>query len=129
MNKPNTEIYLWGIVVIQPLYPNDVKTGEILFHDVLQYKEYHKKESFSSFYDVNSSDEFRLAVQTIEESLSFDETFNLKRNISSLVDNQLEQLNIPITGSTRAIMAYYIQQLLENLHNRFYNYYNFKDFY
>ena len=129
MNKPNTEIYRWGIVVIQPLYPNDVKTVEILFHDVLQYKEYHKKESFSSFYDVNSSDEFRLAVQTIEESLSFDETFNLKRNISSLVDNQLEQLNIPITGSTRAIMAYYIQQLLENLHNRFYNYYNFKDFY
>ena len=129
MNKPNTEIKRWGIIVVQSLNPNDVKTGEILYHDVLQYKEYHKKESFSSFYDVNSSDEFRLAVQTIEESLSFDETFNLKRNISSLVDNLLEQLNIPITDSTKSIMAYYIQQLLENLHNRFYNYYNFKDFY
>ena len=259
MNKPNTEIKRWGIVVIQSLYPNDVKTGENLYHDVLQYKEYHKRESFSSFYDVNSSKEFRLAVQGIEKSILegdiltlqiethgcdegiglnngeilkwkdfyniirplniktghllfvvmamcksiamisainpekrapyraficttrkvtsdeiyrgflafydkyfnlldisqaltalqnevkddngyspfqtlsaesvFDETFNPNRNISSLVDNQLEQLNIPITDSTRSIMAYYIQQLLENLHNRFYNYYNFKDLY
>ena len=259
MNKPDTEIKRWGIVVIQSLNPNDYKTGEILYHDVLQYKEYHKGESFTSFYDVNSSDEFRLAVQTIEDSLSegdiltlqiethgcddgiwlnngdilkwkefydiirplniktghllfvvmamcksiamisainpekrapyraficttrvvtsneiyrgflafyekyfnmldimqalnalqnevkddngyspfqalsaesvFDETFNPNRNISSLVDNQLKQLNIPITDSTRSIMAYHIQQLLENLHNRFYNYYNFKDFY
>ena len=220
MNKPNTEIKRWDIVVIQSLNPNDYKTGEILYHDVLQYKEYHKGESFTSFYDVNSSDEFRLAVQTIEDSLSegdiltlqiethgcddgiwlnngdilkwkefydiirplniktghllfvvmamcksiamisaiisqaltalqnevkddngyspfqalsaesvFDETFNPNRNISSLVDNQLEQLNIPITDSTKSIMAYYIKQLLENLHNRFYNYYNFKDLY
>lgn len=69
MNKPNTEIKRWGIVVIQSLYPNDVKTGENLYHDVLQYKEYHKRESFSSFYDVNSSKEFRLAVQGIEKSI------------------------------------------------------------
>ena len=59
MNKPNTEIKRWGIVVVQSLNPKDVKTGEILYHDVLQYKEYHKRESFSSFYDVNSSDDFR----------------------------------------------------------------------
>ena len=248
MNKPNTEIKRW-----------EIKTGEILYHDILQYKKYHKSESFSSFYDVNSSEEFRLVVQAIEESLLegdiltlqiethgcdeglglsngeilkwkdfydiirplniktghllfvvmamcksiamisaidlekrapyraficttrvvtsdeinrgflafyekyfnllnisqaltalqnevkddngyspfqvlsaesvFDETLNPKRNISSLVDNQLERLNIPITDSTRSIMTYYIQQLLENLHNRFYNYYNFKDLY
>ena len=31
-----------------------------------------------------------------------------------------------ISSST---MAYSIQQLPENLHNRFYNYYNFKDLY
>lgn len=259
MNKPNTEIKRWGIVVIQSLNPNDYKTGEILYHDVLKYKEYHKSESFSSFYDVNSSDDFRLAVLDIKKSMSvgdiltlqlethgcdegigfnngeilkwkdfydiirplnikaghllfvvmamcksiamissinpekrapyralicttrkvtsdeiyrgflafydkyfnlldishaltalqnevkddngyspfqvlsaesvFDETFNPNRNISSLVDNQLEQLNIPITDSTRSIMAYHIQQLLKNLHNRFYNYYNFKDLY
>ena len=70
MNKPNTEIKRWGIVVVQSLTSNDVKTGEILYHDVLQYKEYHKRESFSSFYDVNSSDDFRLAVLYIEKSLS-----------------------------------------------------------
>lgn len=66
MNKPNTKIKRWGIVVVQSLTPNDVKTGENLYHDVLQYKEYHKRESFSSFYDVNSSNEFRLAVLDIE---------------------------------------------------------------
>ena len=66
MNKPNTEIKRWGIVVIQSLNPNDYKTGEILYHDVLKYKEYHKSESFSSFYDVNSSDDFRLAVLDIK---------------------------------------------------------------
>ena len=70
MNKPNTEIKRWGIIVVQSLNPNDVKTGEILYHDVLQYKEYYKRESFSSFYDVNSSDDFHLAVQDIEKSLS-----------------------------------------------------------
>ena len=70
MNKPNTEIKRWGIVVVQSLTPNDVKTGENLYHDVLQYKEYHKRESFSSFYDVNSSNEFRLAVLDIKKSLS-----------------------------------------------------------
>lgn len=59
-----------GIVVVQSLNPDDIKTGDILYHDVLQYKEYHKKESFSAFYDVNSSDDFRLAVQDIEKSLS-----------------------------------------------------------
>lgn len=69
MNKPDTKIKRWGIVVIQSLYPNDYKTGEMLYHDILKYKKYHKSESFSSFYDVNSSDEFRLAMQTIETSL------------------------------------------------------------
>lgn len=43
MNKPDTKIKRWGIVVVQSLPPNDVKTGELLYHDVLQYKEYHKE--------------------------------------------------------------------------------------
>lgn len=259
MNNPNTEIKRWGIVVIQSLNHNDYKTGEILYHDVLKYKEYHKSESLSSFYEVNSSDEFRLAVQDIEDSLLegdiltlqiethgcdegiglnngeilkwkdfydiirplniitghllfvvmamcksvamisaidpekrapyraficttrvvssdeiyrgflafyekyfnllditqalnalheevkdengcspfqalsaenvFDETFNPNRNISGLVDNQLKQLNIPITDSTRSSMTFSIRQLLDDLHKRFYCYYNFKDRY
>ena len=48
--------------------------------------------------------------QALSAESVFDETFNPNRNISSLVDNQLEQLNIPITDSTRSIMAYHIQQ-------------------
>ena len=67
--------------------------------------------------------------QVLSAESVFDETFNPNRNISSLVDNQLEQLNIPITDSTRSMMAYNIKLLLKNLHNRFYNYYNFKDLY
>ena len=56
MNKPDTEIKWWGSFAVQALLPKDVRTEEILNHDVLQYKENHKRESFSSFYYVNSSD-------------------------------------------------------------------------
>lgn len=56
MNKPDIEIKRWGSFAVQALLPKDVRTEEILNHDVLQYKEYHKRESFSSFYYVNSSD-------------------------------------------------------------------------
>lgn len=256
MNKPNTEIKRWGIVVVQSLNPNDVKTGENLYHDVLQYKKYHKRESFSSFYNVNSSDDFRLAILDIEKSLSegdiltlqletygcaegigfnngeilkwmdfydiirplniktghllfvvmamcksiamlsaiapekrapfvcttivvssdeiyrgflafydnyfnlldivqalnalqeevrddngftpfqvlsaeniFSETFNSNRNISGLVDNQLERLNMQKNETTKSIMSDYLRMLLNDLHDRFYNYYNFKDLY
>ena len=259
MNKPNTEIKRWGIVVIQSLNPNDYKTGEILYHNVLKYKEYHKSESFTSFYDVNSSDDFRLAVLDIKKSMSvgdiltlqlethgcdegigfnngeilkwkdfydiirplniktghllfivmamcksiamissinpekrapyrsficttrkvtsdeiyrgflafydkyfnlldivqalnalqeevrddngfspfqvlsaeniFSETFNSNRNISGLVDNQLERLNMQKNETTKSIMSDYLRMLLNDLHDRFYNYYNFKDLY
>lgn len=259
MNKPNTKIKRWGIVEVQSLSPNDIKTGEILYHDVLQYKEYHKKESFSSFHNVNSSDDFRLAILDIENSLSegdiltlqlethgcdegigfsngeilkwkdfyniirplniktehllfvvmamcksiamisaidpekrapyraficttrkvtsdeiyrgflafydkyfnlldishaltalqnevkddngyspfqvlsaecvFDETFNPNRNISGLVDNQLERLNMQKNETTKSIMSDNLRMLLNDLHDRFYNYYNFKDLY
>lgn len=256
MNKPNTEIKRWGIVVAQSLNPNDVKTGENLYHDVLQYKEYHKRESFSSFYNVNSSDDFRLAILDIENSLSegdiltlqlethgcdegiglnngeilkwkdfydiirplniktchllfvvmamcksismisaiapekrapfvcttrvvssdeiyrgflafydnyfnlldivqalnalqeevrddngfspfqvlsaeniFSEIFNSNRIISGLVDNQLERLNMQKNETTNSIMSDYLLMLLDDLYDRFYNYYNFKDLY
>ena len=259
MNKPNTEIKRWGIIVVQSLTPNDVKTGEILYHDVLQYKEYHKRESFSSFYDVNSSEEFRLAVQGIEKSISegdiltlqiethgcdegigfnngeilkwkdfyniirplniktghllfvvmamcksiamisainpekrapyraficttrkvtsdeiyrgflafydnyfnlldisqaltalqnevkdgngyspfqalsaenvFDETFKPNEKFSDLVDSQLERMNMPNTEAARSIMSNSLRRLLKELHDKFYDYYNFKDLY
>lgn len=258
MNKPNTEIKRWGIVVVQSLTFNDVKTGEILYHDVLQYKEYHKRESFSSFYDVNSSDDFRFstrhrkiivgrgysylqlethgcdegigfnngeilkwkdlydiirplniktghllfvvmamcksismisaiapekrapyralvcttrvvsldeiyrgflafydnyfnlldvvqALNALQEEVRddngfspfqvlsaeniFSETFNSNRNISGLVDNQLERLNMQKNETTNSIMSDYLLMLLDDLYDRFYNYYNFKDLY
>lgn len=257
MNKPNTEIKRCGIVVIQSLNSNDIKTGEILYNDVLQYKKYYKSESFSSLYDVNTVDNFRSVVKNIEKSLTegdiltlhiethgcdegigfsngdilkwkdfydiirplniktghllfvvmamcksiamisaidvekrapyraficttrlvtsdeinrgflafyekyfnllditqaldalqeevkdengyspfqalsaesvFDEIFNPDKNISDLVDSLLKQLDNPVTDSTKFPIL--VQRLLKNLHNRFYNYYNFKDLY
>lgn len=257
MNTPNTEIKRWGIIVIQSLYPDDDKTGENLYGDILRYKEYRQKESFSSFYDVHSSDDFRLAVKDIEKSLLegdiltlqiethgcdeglglnngeilkwkefyniirplniktghllfvvmamcksiamissidlekrapyraficttrkvtsdeinrgflafydnyfnlldisqalnalqnevkddngyspfqalsaesvFDETFSPHRNISELVDNQLERLHIPKTEMTKTLISNSIQSLLKDLHEKFYDHYNFRD--
>ena len=259
MNSSNTEIQRWGIIVIQSLNPNDIKTGENLYNDILRYKNYSKKESFSSFYDVHSIQEFRLAINDIENSLVggdiltlqiethgcdrgiglsndeiiewkefydlirpiniktghllfvimamcksiamisslnpterapyraficttrdvypdeisrgfnafyenyfnllnitealkalqenvkdengyspfqmlvaeevFNETFNPNINISDLVDNQLERLNIPKTEDTKSIMSDSLRNLLNELHDRFYDYYNFKDLY
>lgn len=49
MNKPDTEIKRWGIVMIQSLKASDRKTGEELYHDILQYKRYYQSEAFSLF--------------------------------------------------------------------------------
>lgn len=257
MNTPNSEIKRWGIIVIQSLNHSDVKTGEILYHDILQYKYLIKRESFSYFYNVNSSDEFCLAMQTIEKSLSegdivtlqiethgcnegigvnngeiitwndfydiirpiniktghllfvvmamcnsisvisainpqkrapyraficttrevsadeilrgfiafydnffnmldiaqainalqeevtdingqspfqvlsaenvFDETFNPDRDITEIVDYQLERLNMPRTDTNITQMSNNIRLLLKAIHDRYYQYYNFKD--
>lgn len=259
MNSSNTEIQRWGIVVIQSLNPDDIKTGENLYNDILRYKSYSKKESFSSFYDVHSIQEFRSAIKDIENSLVdgdiltlqiethgcdegiglsngeiiewkefynmirpiniktghllfvimamcksiamisslnpeehapyraficttrnvypdeisigfnafyekyfnllnmaealkalqeetkdadgnspfqalsaesvYDDTFNPNRNFSDLVDNQLERLNIPKTETTKSIMSDSFRKLLKELHDKFYDYYNFKDIY
>lgn len=257
MNNPNTEIKRWGIVVIQSLKPNDVKTGENLYKDLLQYKSYSNKDCFSSFYNVHSIREFSSAITEIGNSLIdgdiltlqiethgceqglglsnddllnwkdfydmirplniktghllfvimsmcksiamissinpeerapyrafvcttrivnsdeiyrgfmafyenyynlldiaqalkslqeevkdkngfspfqiltaesvFDDTFNPNRNISDLVNLQLERLNLPNTEITRSIMSDSIRRLLKELHDRFCDYYNFKD--
>ena len=255
----NTEIKRWGIVVIQSLYPDDPKTGESLYNDILRYKNYCKKESFSNFYDVQSLQGFRSAIKEVENSLTagdiltlqieshgcekgiglnnnellewkdfydlirpinvkcghllfvvmamcksismissiniverapyraficttrdvnsdeinrgfiafyekyynlldiskalraiqeevmdqdghspfqaltaesvYNDTFNPNRNISDLVTDQLGRLNIPITETTKSIMNNHLQILLKELHDRFYEYYNFKDLY
>lgn len=259
MNRKSSVIKRWGIVVIQSLNPNDVKTGEMLYNDILQYKECQKSGSFSSFYNVNSSEAFRLAVKDVEKSLLegdiltmqfethgcdegiglsngdilkwkdfydiirplniktghllfvvmamcksiamissidiekrapyraficttrvvspdeiyggflafyekyfnmldieqalialqeevkdenghspfqalsaenvFDETLNPNRNISDLVDNQIERLNMPKTETIKTMMFDNIRLLLKELHDRFYGYYNFRDLY
>lgn len=69
MNRPNTEIKRWGIAVVQSLTSKDKKTGEELYNDVLRYKCYCKKESYSSFHNVTSIEEFYSAIKEIEKSL------------------------------------------------------------
>ena len=259
MNNPNTEIKRWGIVVIQSLDSNDIKTGEILYRDLLQYKCYSKKECFSSFYSVHSIQEFRSVIKNVKNSLLggdiltlqiethgcnqgigfsngelliwkdfydiirplniqtghllfvvmamcksiamissinpaerapyraflcttrnvssdeisrgflafydsfynlldimqalkaiqeevkdkngyspfqiltaesvFDDTFNPNRNISEFVNIQLEQLNIPNTENTRSIVSDSLRRVLRELHDTYFDYYNFKDLY
>lgn len=67
--------------------------------------------------------------QVLSAESVFDETFNPNRNISGLVDNQLERLNMQKNETTKSIMSDNLRMLLNDLHDRFYNYYNFKDLY
>lgn len=69
MNKPNTEIKRWGVIVIQSHCPNDIKTGRGLYDGIIRYNEYRNKESFSSFYDVHSIEDFNLSINDVEHSL------------------------------------------------------------
>lgn len=257
MNNPSTVIKRWGVVVIQSLKSEDRKTGENLFKEILQYKEYYQKESFSSFYDVHSKQDFCFAIKTVEKTLVegdiitlhleshgceagiglsndeivdwktfydlirpinvktghllfvvmamcksidmissinpyarapyraficttrnvypqeiyngfvafyekyfnlldiekaikalqnevidengyspfqimtaeyiFDKTFETNRDLSEVAEMQLGQLNIPITESTKKLMTNSIRQLLREIHDKFYDYFNFKD--
>lgn len=77
MNTPKTEIKRWGIVVIQSLSPDDRKTGEMLFMDLLRYKELCNEESFSYFYDVNSRKEFEERIDSIHHSLKVGDILTL----------------------------------------------------
>ena len=69
MNNPDTEIKRWGIVMIQSLKTSDRKTGEELYHDILQYKRYYQSEAFSLFYNVASLEDFKLAIQNVLENI------------------------------------------------------------
>lgn len=69
MNKPYTEIKRWGIVMIQSLTASDRKTGEELYHDIVQYKHYYQSEAFSLFYNVTSLEDLKLAIQNVLESI------------------------------------------------------------
>ena len=69
MNKPDTEIKRWGIVMIQSLKTSDKKTGEELYHDILQYKRYYQSEAFSLFYSVASLEDLKLAIQNVLENI------------------------------------------------------------
>ena len=260
MNRPNTEIKRWGIIVIQSLNPDDFKTGEHLYKDILQYKNLNKKESFSSLHIIHSIQDFCSTIKDIENSLIegdiltlqiethgcdegiglssgellkwkdfydivrplnvktghllfiamamcksiamissinpeerapyraficttrpvsadeiyrgfmafyenyfnlldiieaikaiqeevknpngsspfqaltaesvFDETFDPNRtNFTEVVEAQLTRLNIPITETTKSIMKDYLRRLLSELHDKFYDHYNFKDMY
>lgn len=59
MNNPYKEIKRWGIVVIQSLYPNDTKTGESLYNDILRYKNIVKRDPFLPFMMFN---QFKISV-------------------------------------------------------------------
>lgn len=59
----------------------------------------------------------------------FDETFKENLNRDELVVKQLRLLGIPVTCSTKEKMHEVIHNLLKDIHDSYYNYYNFKDLY
>lgn len=69
MNKPNTEIKRWGVIVIQSLCSHDIKTGKNLYDDILRYKKYSNSGAFSSFHNVQCVEEFYSIIRKIERSL------------------------------------------------------------
>lgn len=70
MNNPDSEIKRWGIIVLQSLSKDNIQTGEILYNDILRYKEYWQKECFTNFYNVDSVQDFYNRIKIIENSLN-----------------------------------------------------------
>lgn len=67
--------------------------------------------------------------QILSAESVFDEVLDSNRNIESLVTSQLRGQNIPITDSAKKDMSNTIRRILQEIHGRCYNYYNFKDIY
>ena len=68
--------------------------------------------------------------QALTAESVFNETFDPNRtNISEVVEAQLTRLNIPVTETTKSIMEKHLRKLLSDIHDNFYDYYNFKDLY
>lgn len=86
MNKPDTEIKRWGVVVIQSLCEKDLKTGEQIYHDVLQYKNIQQREAFASIYIVNSIPEFEDAINEIVFSIDEGDIITLQIETHGSVD-------------------------------------------
>lgn len=70
MNNPDSDIKQWGIIVFQSLSYDDIKTGEILYNDILRYKNHYNKECFTNFYNVNSVKEFYAKIKIVENTLN-----------------------------------------------------------
>jgi hypothetical protein len=79
--------------------------------------------------EVKDSNGFSPFQALTAESV-FNETFDPNRtNFTEVVKAQLTQLNIPVTETTKSIMEKHLRKLLSDIHDNFYDYYNFKDLY
>lgn len=70
MNKPNTEIERFKIIVIQSLKENDLKTGEVLFDNTLKWKSIIRNDVPTEYYEVSSKEEFFRQIDSINKALS-----------------------------------------------------------
>lgn len=77
MNKPETEIKRTGIVVIQSLKETERLTGTELEQDILRYKSYVHKDSFTGFYNAENKEEFISILKSIEDEMKDGEIFTL----------------------------------------------------
>ena len=65
------------IIVIQSLCTPYKETGYELFHDILQYKNFYRNDSFAEFYSVNSRNDFLQKINEILNSVNKGETITL----------------------------------------------------
>jgi hypothetical protein len=65
--KVNYQIKRHRIIVIQSLCTPYKETGYELFHDILQYKDSYRNDSFAEFYSVDSRND---SLQKINEILN-----------------------------------------------------------
>lgn len=78
MNKPDTEIDKFKIIVIQSLRKEDLKTGEQLYDDGLKWKKLFNLKVTSLFYDVSSKKEFVDTIKQINKELQDGEILTLQ---------------------------------------------------
>ena len=76
--SPDAEINKFNIIVIQSLRPNDLKSGEHLYEDVVKWKGILNANVPSEFYNVDSKDVFIDALSKIRSELAVGDILTLQ---------------------------------------------------
>ena len=82
----NTEIQGYEIIVIQSLKKDDLKTGEILYNDILRYKPVVNQDVYVKYYSISTRDEFKELLERIKEDIPSNHTLTLHFETHGCID-------------------------------------------